>query len=103
MIDLTELAVQKLEQDTVVPGAVDAALVVPQHADAPEADAFIAANCPLVRGLRVDRETVVATLVEEVTRQRADGVGAEPLPVPGAPEEDVDARVTVVRVGFLGT
>jgi hypothetical protein len=49
-----------------VPDAVGAALVVSHDPDPSEAHPFVSANCGYVVCRRIDRETMVATLLEEI-------------------------------------
>lgn len=85
-----------------MPLPVGAALVTAKHAHALEADPLVGADRALVGGCGVDRDAVMAALIEEPACEGADGVAAETPPVPGGAEEEIDARVTVIRVGLLG-
>ncbi len=54
-----------------------------------------------VGGSRIDGDAVVSEVVEQMARQRAYGVGAEPVLVVVGMQRDVDARVPVLGVGLL--
>ena len=96
-----QLAGQEVEQQPVLPLARRIAPVAPHDPDPAEADPLVAADRALVRRGGVDRQAVVAALVDQVTRQRAHGVRAEALPVAFARDEDVDAGVAEVRRRLL--
>jgi hypothetical protein len=81
--------------------AAGVALVGTHHADGPETDLLVGANSRRVRGSRVDRDAVVATILEQVAHHAADGLGAEASTVQCRVEEQVDAGVAVARLGLL--
>src|SRR6185369_5816174 len=56
----------------------------------------------LVVGRRIDRQAVMATVIDEVRRERPDRVGTEAPTLGGGCEEEVDTRVSEVRFGLLG-
>src|SRR3954469_9346170 len=96
-----QLAVQQVHQQPVMPRTVGTALVAAHDPDRPEADALVAADRDRVVGGRVDRDPVVAALVEQPPRHRPDRVGPQALPVPLRMKREVDAAVAVHRVGLL--
>ena len=84
-----------------MPVAARQALVLAHDADGLEADLLVGADGGGVVGRRVDRQPVVAALVDEVVRHRPDGVGAQPLPLHLLRQEEVDARTPVHRILLL--
>ena len=93
---------EQVHQQAVAPdAAARAALVAAQHADPPEADLLIAADGRCVRERGVDGHPVVPEVVEQVAHHGPDRVGAEPAAVDARVEDDVDARVPVLRIGLL--
>src|SRR5258708_11161295 len=81
--------------------AVAAALVLAHDADRAEAHLGIAADCLVVGGRRVDRDPVMAALVEQVPGQQPDGLAARAPSLVAAAEVDVDPSVPVHRVVLL--
>src|ERR687890_1858828 len=88
----TYLFPKHVHQQPVVPGSVGAALVVAHDPDPAEAHLLVSADRSRVVGRRIDRETMVATLLEEVAGEQTDRFGAQPLAVAGRGEKDVYAR-----------
>src|SRR4051794_7416844 len=84
-----------------MPRTVGAALVAAHHPDRPEADALVAADRDRVVGGRIDRDPVMAALVEQPPRDRPDRLGPESPAVPRGVQREVDAAVAVHRVGLL--
>src|SRR4051812_4620381 len=74
--DSAQLALQHVHEQAVMPRTAGAALGAARDPDAAEADALVAADRDGVVGRRVDRDPVVAALLEQPSRDRADGVGA---------------------------
>jgi methylmalonyl-CoA/ethylmalonyl-CoA epimerase len=74
-----QLAAEQVHQQAVVEGAVGAALVLAHDPDGAEAHLGVAADGRLVGGRRVDRDPVVAALLEQEPGQQPDRLG------PGAP------------------
>src|SRR4051794_26930942 len=99
--DSPQFAGQHLHQKAVVPGAVRAALVLAHHADRAEPDALVAADRDRVVDGRIDRDPVVAALLEQPPRDGAHRLGPEPATVALRVQRDVDAGVAVHRVGLL--
>ena len=90
---------EQLHQQPVVPRAVGGSLVLPHDADAHEPDRLVAADRPLVGGRRVDRQAMVAAVLDQMAHEHADGLAAEAASLPGLAEEEVDAGAAVLRVG----
>ena len=84
-----------------MPGAVRGSLVLPHDADAREPDRLVAADGPLIGGRRVDRQAMVAAVLDQMPHEHADGLAAETASLPGLAEEEVDAGAAVLRVGDL--
>src|ERR1700690_2045406 len=99
---LRQLTGEQVEQQPVMPGAIPTALVPPHDPNRAEPDPAVGADGALVRRCRVDREAMVPADLEEVARQRADGVAAEALALVRRVEKQVDAGVAVVRATLLG-
>ena len=70
--------------------------------DRPETDLRVGPDGGLVVDRRVDRQAVVAAVVDEVRRERPDRVGTEAATLGGGREEEVDAGVAEVGFGLLG-
>ena len=83
-------------------GAVGALLVGAHDPDRLEAHLLVGADGALVGERRVDAQPVVAAVLEEVTRDGTQHVGAQALPHAGDVQRYVDAGVLVVRVALLG-
>ena len=71
--------------------AVGAALVPAHHADRPEAHLGVAADGAFVVRGRVDRDPVMAALLEQVPGQQRDRLGARAPALEAGAEVDVDA------------
>lgn len=84
-----------------MPLAVLPSLVAPEHANRPEADPLVGSDRPGVVVPRVDREPVVPADVDEMARERLDGLAAESDPLEVRAEKEVDPCVPVVRVLLL--
>ena len=67
---------QEIHQQGVDPPSVPQMLVLAHPADGSEADLGVGRDGMRVAGRRVDRQPVMATLVEEIGGQRADRVRA---------------------------
>src|SRR5919112_5449148 len=87
-----------IHQQPVVPGTVGAALVVAHNPDPAEVHLLVSTDRSRVVGRRIDRETMVATLLEEVAGEQPDRFGTQPLAVTRCGEKDVYARMAIHRV-----
>ena len=76
------------------------ALVAAQHADRLEPELRVRADRALVVGGGVDREAMVAALLDQVGDDEPQRLGAEPLPLVRGGEADVE-RGVLVLVGLL--
>jgi hypothetical protein len=85
-----------------VPGSVRSPLVEAHDADRLEADLLVGADRVLVVDCRVDRDPVVAALVEEVACDEPDHLWAEAVSLRARRQEEVDAGVPVVLARLLG-
>src|SRR6185295_5848862 len=98
---LAQLAGEHVHQEPVVEFARGAALISTHHADGPEAHLLVGPDGACVGGRGIDRQSVVAALVEQPPRDRPNGIGAEAATLERRRQEDVDAGVPVVRVVLL--
>ena len=89
---------QEVHEEAVVPGPVGAALVAAHHADGRKPTLVYARRPAVLSAAGSMTYAVVALVEEEVTGERADGVGADPPAVHRGIDEDVDARMAVVGV-----
>jgi hypothetical protein len=64
-----------------VPTAIRTAFVAPHDADRTEADLAVTPNRGGVVGCRIDHQSVVAVVVDQVPAQRAYGIGAQSVAV----------------------
>lgn len=71
------------------------------HSDRTEAEARIARDRGGVAHRRVDHDPMMAEVVDQVLRQRPDGIGGNATPVVRREHGDVDAGVDVLRVELL--
>src|SRR5207245_2108231 len=85
-----ELGGEQIHQQSVVPGAVGAALVAAHQADRTEADALVRADRLCVRRGRVDRDSVVAALLEELAGGEAERLAAQTPSLGGRRQCDVE-------------
>src|SRR5712691_9713164 len=74
-----QLPDEEVHEHAVMPGSIAAPLVAPHPADPPEPDPLVGPNRPLVRGGRIDRQSVVAAVLEEVAGHRPDRIRSEPV------------------------
>jgi hypothetical protein len=84
-----------------VPGAVGAAGVVAHHANRLEAHLLVTADGSRICGLGVDRDSMMTEVACDVSREGADGIGAEPAILCVLAECDVDPHMSVFGLGFL--
>lgn len=84
-----------------MPGAIAGTLVAAHDADGAKADTSVGPDRPLVRGRRVDREAVVPPDVEQPPRDGPHRVGTQAAILAAAREDDVDRRVSVLRLGLF--
>src|SRR5215210_2010428 len=96
-----ELFPKQIHQQPVVPGSVGAALVVAHDPDPAEAHLLVSTDRSRVVGRRIDREAMVATLLEEVAGEQPDRFGAQPLAVARGGKKDVYASMAIHRVVLL--
>ena len=73
--------------------SVRVALVAAHDADRAESDLLVGADGRDVIGGGIDRDAVMAAVVDEVSHDPADRLGAEAATVVGGIEEQVDTRV----------
>src|SRR3954451_20113327 len=79
--DSAQLALQQIHQQAVMPRTVGAALVLAHDADRTEPDALVAADRDgVVRG-RIDRDPVMAAVVEEPSCDGPNRLGSKASPV----------------------
>src|SRR5207248_10668435 len=86
---IPELLGEEVHEQDVVPGAVGAAFGAALDADGAEADLGVRTDRGGVVGGGIDREAVVAVVVDQVPRQRPDRVGTDAAPVHGGIDVDV--------------
>src|SRR4051812_47164670 len=96
-----QLGAQEVHQQPVVEGAVGSPLVLAHDPDRPEPDPLVAADGPHVGHCRVDREPVVAAVVEQEAGQERDRLGTDSPALMPAADEDVDIGVFVLRLVLL--
>jgi hypothetical protein len=96
-----ELAREQIHEQTAAPGPVRRTPVLAHDADGAEADLLVGADRTRVVGGRVDREPVVAALLDQVPRERPYRVGSEALSLMAVREEEVDPGVAEVRLVLL--
>jgi hypothetical protein len=96
------LASEQFHQQAVVPAfAFDVPLVTSHDAHWPEADPFVAPDRGGVRRRRVDREAVMAALVDQVSHDESEGLRAEAAPVQGGIDEEIDACMAIPGLELL--
>jgi catechol 2,3-dioxygenase-like lactoylglutathione lyase family enzyme len=96
-----QLVAEQVHQQAVVEGAVGSALVLAHDPDGSEAHLGVTADGRLVGGRRVDRDPVVAALLEQEPGQQPDRLGPGAPALEAAAEVDVDPRLPVHRVVLL--
>src|SRR5215212_7786910 len=77
---LQKLVGEQVHQQPVVPAAVGGALIAAQDADRLEPELRVRPDRALVVGGGVDRQTVVAVLLDQVGDHQPERLGAEPCP-----------------------
>src|SRR3984885_13976474 len=77
------------------------ALIGPHHADPLEARLLVAADRSRVLSSRVDRDPMVASLLNQMVDRAAEHLGAEPAAVARRVEKQVDRGVAVARLALL--
>jgi hypothetical protein len=77
-------------------------LVTAHHPDHPEPGLLVGPDRPGVRRRRVDRDPVVAPVIDQDPDHPADRLGPDPPAVEVRIEEDVDPGVPVPGLGLLG-
>jgi methylmalonyl-CoA/ethylmalonyl-CoA epimerase len=96
-----QLVAEQVHQQAVVERAVGSALVLAHDPDGAEAHLGVAADGRLVGGRRVDRDPVVAPLLEQEPGQQPDRLGPGAPALETAAEVDVDPRLPVHRIVLL--
>src|SRR5438132_7682229 len=91
-----ELLGEQVHEQDVVPGPVGAAFGAALDSHGPEADLRVRTDGGGVVGGGIDRQPVVAVVVDQVPRQRPDRVGADAPTVHRGVDVDVHASVAVV-------
>ena len=82
-------------------GSTGIALVRAHHANAAKADLLVAADRRGVVGRGIDRDPVVTPVLDQVTDQAGEGVGADPAAMQRRIEEQIDGRMPVLGLGLL--
>jgi hypothetical protein len=94
---------EQVHQQTILPfTGLRAALVGTHHADRLEANLSVATDGRRVVRERIDDDTMMSKIANEMDGERADGISTNSLMLPRLTDEDVDAGVTVLRFCFLG-
>src|SRR5215216_7339216 len=96
-----EVLWQQVQQQTIVPAAVRGAFVATHDPHRSKPHALVGADRPLVVGRGIDRDAVVAAVLEQKAGQGPDRVGAQPSAMPGRVQEEVDGGVAVVGLVLL--
>jgi hypothetical protein len=79
---------EHFHKQPIVPNAIGAVLVLAHDPDSAEAHPFVSADCNRVVGRRIDREAMMAALLEEVLGENPNRFCAQALAVAGRAEKD---------------
>jgi hypothetical protein len=101
-IRASDLVGEQLHQQGVVPpSTIGVALGLAHDADGFEADLLVGADGCGVRRRRVDRDAMMAMVVDEMTHDEPHRLGAESTAVQGRIQEQVDLRVAILGLELL--